>query len=786
MKSHKLLILISIIISLVSLIGNVSAENDVITGMKIPETEITMEIGDSYTFSPIFSTEGSSGIYNIELHIFSSDELVVMPVERINPKDLKDLSPEAYQEIISKTLNTIKAVGGGSATVILYSADYEFSHVCTVKVKGPAIGSKAKSAWDGPTAEQMKKVKDPALRAFLKMLDRTDMASAASDLAKKQSFKTLVTVTPGTQEKLAAAFEKIGMESVYAYSEIDMISLQGTAEQYLRVLEKKDVLSIIEDEKDSVDAANINHLQGSAEALVNIKTARNAGLTGAGTAVVILDTGINPKHEQFTGKTKGKIILQACFSTQDSANGSWYSCKNGKGKDLTSAEVGKQVSYPDDFNHGIHVAGIAAGKDGVASEANIIALNVFSEIWEYNSGKIHHDSMSYRSDQLRALDYLMSKLGSSGRTVKVGGKKYTVAALNFSLGGGKYSAACNDDERQPYFQKFLSRGIIPVAASGNEYYKGYINAPACISSVFVVGALADSSTPKVASYSNHSKLVDILAPGTQIYSSTTGTNIYEYMDGTSMATPMVTGAIALIRQGFPRLTGTQIKTMLTQMSAKTAARSGIKKSVLNFNKIATYKNLLASKVTISGGNRYLHVKLPIGKSYKPALNFKVYKCSNNRTNCTRISNPRLSITKGKEKITVNIKGLSNYSVYKVVISGTVTVGSVKYNINKKTRYRMPMPSFKKGTVYTDGIRLNWSANSNYTEHQLWVYNTKNGKRTGSAIIKKTLSNNSYPKGYRITGLKPGTTYSVILRHVSAVSGRTYYGRLISTTFVTKQ
>ncbi len=781
-----MLIFISIILSFIFLIGNVSAENDVITGMKVPETEITMEIGDVYSFSPEFSTKGTSGDYNIELHIFSSDESVVTQVERIDPRELLGLSEDAYKEIISKTLNTIKAVGGGSATVILYSADYEFSHVCKVKVNGPAAGTKAKSAWNGPTAKQMKKVKDPALKAYLKMLDRQDMASAASGLAKKQSFKTLVTVTPGSQNKLAALFEKIGMEPVYAFSGINMVSVQGTAEQYLRVLEENNVLSIIEDVKDSVDAKDINHLEGGAEALTNIAKARKTGLTGAGTAVVILDTGINPKHEQFTGKKNSKIIMQACFSSRDTSRGIDYSCKNGKGKDLTSAEVGSQVSYPSDFNHGIHVAGIAAGKDGVAPEASIIAFNVFSEVLEFNNGSVKHDSTSYRSDQLRALDYLMEQFGSTVRTVKVDKKSYKVAALNFSLGGGAHSDTCNTDERTPYFKEFLKRGIIPVAASGNEYYDGYINAPACISSAFVVGALTDSSTPQVASFSNHSKLVNILAPGSYIYSSTTGTSNYQYMSGTSMATPMVTGAFALIRQRFPRLTGTQMKTMLTQMSSKTASRSSIKKKVLNFSKIATYKNLLVSAAKIYGGNKYLYITLPINKTYKPALKVKLYKCSKDRKDCKRISSPEVSITKGSKQTSIKIEELSNYAVYKVVVYGTVTYNSKTYNINTKTRYGMPMRiAIAKGSIYSNGIKINWKENSSYTKHEVRVYNMKNGKRTGSPISTVKISNSSYPTGYRLTGLRSGTSYYAAVRHISVVKGKTYYGRFTHVTFTTK-
>ncbi len=786
MKSYKYIILISVLFCFLSLIGNVSAELDEITGMKIPETEITMEIGDLYTFNPQFSTIEVSGAYSIELHIFSSDDSVVEPVEKINPKELKDLSGDAYEEAVANTLNTIKAVGGGTATVMLYSDNYKFSHVCTVKVNGPvAVKKDAKAVWDGPTSAQLKKVKDPALKAYFTMLDRPDMASAASELAKNAYFKTLITVTPGSQKKLAAKFEKLGMEQVYAFTEIDMVSVYGTPEQYLRVLEENNVLSIIEDEKGSVDSNNISFLRGSAESLVQVAKARNAGLTGAGTAVAIIDTGINPSHEQFTKKAKGKIILQACFSTMDTANGYYYSCKNGKGKDLTSAEVGSQVSYPDDFNHGIHVAGIAAGKDGVASEASIIAVNVFSEYWKYANGKIEHDNTAFYSDQIRALEYLLGKLGSSGRKVKVGGVNYTVASVNFSLGGGAYSSTCNTDIRQPYMKKLLNRGIVPVATSGNYYYNGYIGAPACISSVFAVGALNDSSTPSIASFSNHSKLVNILAPGVDIWSSTTGTNKYEYMSGTSMAAPMVSGAVALIRQGFPQLTGPQIRTMLAQMSLKTASRNGIEKKVLNFNRIATYKNLLASTAKISGGNKFLRITLPIGKANKPVLTAKVYKCSASRTNCTLISSPKVSVSKGAKSTVVKIKGLSNNTVYKVVLSGNVTFGSKKYNINNKIRYGMPVPAYTKGKVYSDGIILNWAENSRYTKHQLVVYKAKNGKKTGSPVMSYMLDDDTYSGGVWVVGLSSRTQYYLSLRHISVVKGKTYYGKYKSIVFTTK-
>src|SRR6266850_4811581 len=118
--------------------------------------------------------------------------------------------------------------------------------------------------------------------------------------------------------------------------------------------------------------------------LINADDEWVLGNDGTDQIVAILDTGVQNDHEFFAG---GKVIAEACFSSNDGTFGSTTVCPNGLETDFNP---GAALPCPLDIEgceHGTHVAGIAAGSGGsvlgvpifgVAKGAHIIAIQVFS------------------------------------------------------------------------------------------------------------------------------------------------------------------------------------------------------------------------------------------------------------------------------------------------------------------------------------------------------------------------------------------------------------------------
>ena len=266
--------------------------------------------------------------------------------------------------------------------------------------------------------------------------------------------------------------------------------------------------------------------------LVGATDAWSMGYTGSGWYVAILDTGILRTHQFF----QGKIIKEACFSANQD-------CPNGNQSMIGTGAAAPYESIYDGFDHGTHVAGIAAGQygslAGTAKNSNIIAVQVFSRFGpEYCDGV--PCVLSYDSDQVKGLEYIYSLRGT-----------YSIAAVNMSLGGGYYNSYCDSEPQKAAIDNLKSVGIATIAATGNDGYCGYISSPACISSAVAVGASNDSDGE--AYFNNwHDSLQDFFAPGVSIYSSTgESDSSYRSWSGTSMAAPHVTGVWALLRQASP-------------------------------------------------------------------------------------------------------------------------------------------------------------------------------------------------------------------------------------------
>lgn len=263
------------------------------------------------------------------------------------------------------------------------------------------------------------------------------------------------------------------------------------------------------------------------------------GYSGAGQTVAILDTGVDGAHPDLAGK----VVAEACFSTASTGHNATSVCPNGTQEQIGSGAGVACDSGVSGCSHGTHVAGIVAANgsvQGVAKDANIIAIQVFSRFDNSSLCLNSPCALSFTSAQILALEHVLGLQNSM-----------QIAAVNMSLGGGNYSDVCTSfliNEIKKPIDDLRSAGIATIAASGNDGYKNGIASPACISSAISVGATTKSDT--VASYSNSADILDLLAPGSYIESTLpNGTNGRK--SGTSMATPHVAGAFALLKSAAP-------------------------------------------------------------------------------------------------------------------------------------------------------------------------------------------------------------------------------------------
>ncbi|MCB1249118.1 MAG: S8 family serine peptidase [Acidimicrobiales bacterium] len=263
------------------------------------------------------------------------------------------------------------------------------------------------------------------------------------------------------------------------------------------------------------------------------------GYTGAGQTVAVLDTGVQTDHPFLAGRT----VAEACFTTDNGA-GIVGQCPGPDVTEATGPGTGAPCPLASKCTHGTHVAGIAVGSGvgirGVAPEANLISIQVFSR---FDAGCGTESPPCVRVtdfDLIRAFAFVYDLRDT-----------HDIASVNLSLGGFPLPSWCDFDGRKPMIDAMRAAGIATVVASGNDGAKDGIQMPACISSTISVGAtdVADN----VAGFSNSAPHLAMLAPGVGTNSSVPGGG-FGTKSGTSMATPHVAGAFAVLAQQHPDAT----------------------------------------------------------------------------------------------------------------------------------------------------------------------------------------------------------------------------------------
>ena len=273
---------------------------------------------------------------------------------------------------------------------------------------------------------------------------------------------------------------------------------------------------------------------------------------GGGSVVAVLDTGVDKNHPFL-----GNVVGEACFSSNDISFGATSVCPGGVETSFAPGS-GMPCNVPNaGCEHGTHVAGIATGNgqngtvasfSGVAKGADIMAVQVFTRFDNVNlcSPQPSPCTAAFTSDVMAGLQRVYDLRAT-----------HNFAAVNMSLGGGLSATFCDSDPRKPIIDLLRTANIATVIASGNNGSSNSISHPACISTAISVGSTDDGSlgTTKdsISGFSNSAAFLSLLAPGRWINSSVPG-NGFSNFSGTSMATPHVAGAFAILKQAWPNLT----------------------------------------------------------------------------------------------------------------------------------------------------------------------------------------------------------------------------------------
>jgi subtilisin len=319
----------------------------------------------------------------------------------------------------------------------------------------------------------------------------------------------------------------------------DEVSLSG-AEQFLQRLKADPrVANVYPDVKVTKQAQILPNDQNRVDA--DLSPAKSGDGTGTVNAnIAILDTGVLKTHPD--------LNVYKCFSFVNNPT---------SGTPLNTCN--------DADGHGTHVAGTAAAKDndngvvGKAPGAKIWAMKVLGD-----------DGSGTFSDILEALDYVASHANE-------------IDVVNLSLGGeGTYPPAEN-----AITKLVNNKGVVVVVAAGNSDMDANNFTPARTPAAITVSAISDTNgkcggggpattfgdpDDSFASYSNYGSVVDIAAPGSEVYSTFENGN-YATMSGTSMASPNVAGAAALYISMNPSATPDQVDVALKSMGTK-APHSG--------------------------------------------------------------------------------------------------------------------------------------------------------------------------------------------------------------------
>ena len=407
----------------------------------------------------------------------------------------------------------------------------------------------------------------------------------------------------------------------------------------------------------------------SAEAVSAIKSAK---LTNSMVTVAVIDTGVDENHSFFKTSTGENRILSS-----------------NRPKDNHPSTL------VDRYYHGTHVAGIIV--DNTPENVKIRSYNHFY-YRDYTDDVVTSTLSLYETIELAASN--------------------NADVINMSIcGNGQPSTI------QKSVNNAISKGIIVVSAAGNDNQNASNYYPAYIESLITVAATDSSNKPwytSSASASNYGTVVDIAAPGASIY-STMPNNSYASKTGTSMATPFVSAACAILKTVDKSVNCSTASQILTDTSTVPSGWNNSKygSGIVNYYSMLSHQSVRIAEPTIRlNPNGKYTISSAAGSNAKyyytldgsePTINSKLYSSA-------------FSVNNGSK----SIKAIAVVGPLKSKIAQYNLISYFNKKINYKQTVKLDIPQNAKiRSIYSDDEKIV----SIVDPYEPSVYGAKKGSTT---------------------------------------------------------
>jgi subtilisin family serine protease len=447
--------------------------------------------------------------------------------------------------------------------------------------------------------------------------------------------------------------------------------------------------------------------------------------TGSGVTAYVIDTGILASHIDFGGR------VGAGYTVYDDGRGT-----------------------TDCNGHGTHVAGTIGGSTyGIAKAVSLIPIRVLSCS---GSGSI--------SGVIAGINWAINDHASD-----------TPAVANMSL-GGSYSVALNSAVANA-----TADGIVFAVAAGNNNRLACSYSPASEPTAITVGAIGGSDDR--ASFTNYGSCLDLFAPGVSIMSATiTSSSASRMLSGTSMASPHVAGAAALLLQSDPTATPAQIAALIVNSATPdviTGLAAGSPNLVLYTGAAFVSPNPVAPSVPTSltavGGVTQASLAwiAPTQSGSADVTDYVVEHSSDSGSTWTVFADGVSTNT------TATVTGLTNGTTYQFRVKAVSSGGTSEASSTATAIVGVPSaPTSLSATPLGLSIRLSWTAPTQNGGSAITDYVAQFSADSGTtwSTFSDSISTSTTTT---VTGLTNGLTYQLRVSAVNSVGTSAYSSVVIA-------